>query len=88
MGAALYCIVMFAYWAYRIRMGAIEEYGPVIHEFDPYFNYRATEVRMMCEMYLHSTSNFDARFSQHGSSICYENDIILNPLKLSLSISG
>jgi dolichyl-diphosphooligosaccharide--protein glycosyltransferase len=22
---------------------AIEEYGPVIHEFDPYFNYRATE---------------------------------------------
>ena len=24
-------------------MGAIEEFGPVIHEFDPYFNYRATE---------------------------------------------
>lgn len=29
--------------AYNIRMYAIEEYGPVIHEFDPYFNYRATE---------------------------------------------
>jgi dolichyl-diphosphooligosaccharide--protein glycosyltransferase len=29
--------------AYTIRMYAIEEYGPVIHEFDPYFNYRATE---------------------------------------------
>uniref|UniRef100_A0A7S3PAI1 dolichyl-diphosphooligosaccharide--protein glycotransferase n=1 Tax=Amphora coffeiformis TaxID=265554 RepID=A0A7S3PAI1_9STRA len=29
--------------AYKIRMYAIEEYGPVIHEFDPYFNYRATE---------------------------------------------
>jgi dolichyl-diphosphooligosaccharide--protein glycosyltransferase len=23
-------------------MGAIDEYGPIIHEFDPYFNYRAT----------------------------------------------
>jgi len=29
--------------AYAIRMLAIEEYGRVIHEFDPYFNYRATE---------------------------------------------
>jgi hypothetical protein len=31
--------------AYRIRLYAIEEYGRVIHEFDPYFNYRAAEVR-------------------------------------------
>lgn len=30
--------------AYRIRLRAIETFGPVIHEFDPYFNYRATEV--------------------------------------------
>eukprot|EP00929_Paragymnodinium_shiwhaense_P050889 TRINITY_DN25620_c0_g1_i1.p1 TRINITY_DN25620_c0_g1~~TRINITY_DN25620_c0_g1_i1.p1 ORF type:complete len:1033 (+),score=90.75 TRINITY_DN25620_c0_g1_i1:64-3162(+) len=29
--------------AYRIRLFAIETYGPVIHEFDPWFNYRATE---------------------------------------------
>jgi len=29
--------------AYRIRLHAIEEYGLVIHEFDPWFNYRATE---------------------------------------------
>ena len=29
--------------AFRIRLYAIEEYGRVIHEFDPYFNYRATE---------------------------------------------
>lgn len=29
--------------AYKIRLVAIEEYGRVIHEFDPYFNYRATE---------------------------------------------
>ena len=30
--------------AYTIRLGAINEYGRVIHEFDPYFNFRATEV--------------------------------------------
>ena len=30
--------------AYNIRLYAINEYGRVIHEFDPYFNYRATEV--------------------------------------------
>ena len=29
--------------SYEIRMHAINEYGRVIHEFDPYFNYRATE---------------------------------------------
>jgi len=39
-GAAVYYI---GSCAYRIRMLAIEEYGPVIHEFDPYFNWRATE---------------------------------------------
>ena len=26
--------------AYEIRLYAINEYGRVIHEFDPYFNYR------------------------------------------------
>lgn len=30
--------------AYHIRLYAIKEYGRVIHEFDPYFNYRAAEV--------------------------------------------
>ena len=29
--------------AYEIRMHAVRTYGPVIHEFDPWFNYRATE---------------------------------------------
>jgi len=29
--------------AYEIRMHAIREYGMIIHEFDPWFNYRATE---------------------------------------------
>jgi len=30
-------------WAYKIRLHAVKVYGPVIHEFDPWFNYRATE---------------------------------------------
>jgi dolichyl-diphosphooligosaccharide--protein glycosyltransferase len=29
--------------AFKIRMKAIEEFGRIIHEFDPYFNYRAAE---------------------------------------------
>jgi hypothetical protein len=41
---AAYAIFVIIKNAYQIRMGAIEEYGPVIHEFDPYFNFRATEV--------------------------------------------
>lgn len=43
-GAAVYYICTCAY---KIRLHAIEEYGPVIHEFDPYFNWRATEVSIM-----------------------------------------
>ena len=40
-------LLLFLYFcrsAYYIRLHAIEEYGLVIHEFDPWFNYRATEV--------------------------------------------
>jgi len=36
-------IWLFGNAAYSIRLLAIKEYGPIIHEFDPYFNYRATE---------------------------------------------
>jgi hypothetical protein len=35
--------------AYNIRLYAINEYGRVIHEFDPYFNYRAAEVSFFLE---------------------------------------
>lgn len=31
------------YMAYNIRLYAVETYGAVIHEFDPWFNFRATE---------------------------------------------
>ena len=36
-------LAVVGYWAYDIRLDAIREYGLVIHEFDPWFNYRATE---------------------------------------------
>ena len=42
-GAVLYGVSLFLQNAYNIRMQAINEYGPVIHEFDPYFNWRATQ---------------------------------------------
>jgi len=43
LGLGLLVMTRIIYWSYRIRMQAIDEYGLVIHEFDPYFNYRATE---------------------------------------------
>lgn len=43
LGAAMYGASYFLKVAYNIRLLAIEEFGPVIHEFDPYFNWRATE---------------------------------------------
>ncbi len=41
----LQCLYWIAQQAYEIRLYAIREYGRVIHEFDPYFNYKCTEVR-------------------------------------------
>jgi len=37
-----YFILTFLQRAYTIRLSAIETYGPIIHEFDPWFNFRAT----------------------------------------------
>ena len=48
-GAVLYGIGVFLSNAYKIRLQAIEEFGPVIHEFDPYFNWRATQVRFFVD---------------------------------------
>jgi hypothetical protein len=44
-GVLGYALFLSLQASYKIRLQAIEEYGPIIHEFDPYFNYRATEVR-------------------------------------------
>lgn len=52
-GAAVYLVAVIVKTAYRIRMGAIDEFGPVIHEFDPYFNFRATEY-----LYEHGAKKF------------------------------
>jgi flagellar biosynthesis/type III secretory pathway M-ring protein FliF/YscJ len=42
--AAVFVLYKVLATAYDIRLTSIKEYGPVIHEYDPYFNYRATEV--------------------------------------------
>eukprot|EP00933_Yihiella_yeosuensis_P044935 TRINITY_DN40230_c0_g1_i1.p1 TRINITY_DN40230_c0_g1~~TRINITY_DN40230_c0_g1_i1.p1 ORF type:complete len:882 (-),score=156.38 TRINITY_DN40230_c0_g1_i1:129-2774(-) len=39
----LLIFLYFLYAAYGIRMYPITDYGMIIHEFDPWFNYRATE---------------------------------------------
>ncbi|KAJ1617904.1 STT3 subunit of Oligosaccharyl transferase [Pavlovales sp. CCMP2436] len=39
----LVAILLIAYSAFDIRMHAIRVYGRVIHEFDPWFNFRATQ---------------------------------------------
>ena len=39
----LLAVLYSGYHAYEIRLYAIRTYGLVIHEFDPWFNYRATE---------------------------------------------
>lgn len=39
--AAALCPILWS--AYDVRLCAIREFGAVIHEFDPYFNYRASE---------------------------------------------
>lgn len=58
LSVAAYAVYIVARAAYRIRMFAIEEYGPVIHEFDPYFNYRATEVSAKPQT-VHASTGFD-----------------------------
>jgi dolichyl-diphosphooligosaccharide--protein glycosyltransferase len=42
-GVALACVAVAGYEAYNIRLHAIKTYGRIIHEFDPWFNFRATE---------------------------------------------
>jgi len=53
LGCVLYAIAFCTYYAWKIRMRAIDDVGSVIHEFDPYFNYRATEY-----LYEHGSKKF------------------------------
>ena len=41
--AAAYIIFTASRWAFEFRLHSITNYGSVIHEFDPYFNFRATQ---------------------------------------------
>ena len=41
--AAAYVIFTASRWAFEFRLHSITNYGSVIHEFDPYFNFRATQ---------------------------------------------
>jgi dolichyl-diphosphooligosaccharide--protein glycosyltransferase len=50
--------------AYDIRMYALREYGMVIHEFDPWFNYRATGMRQERERRWRDVFSFHSRFVQ------------------------
>ena len=36
-------LVIAVHLAYDIRLYAVREYGRIIHEFDPWFNFRATQ---------------------------------------------
>jgi len=53
LGVALYASYYCLRMGYTIRLQAIEEFGTVIHEYDPYFNYRATEY-----LYLNGAKKF------------------------------
>ena len=41
--AQLAAVVGACVQCFRIRLWAVTTYGPIIHEFDPWFNYRATK---------------------------------------------
>ena len=68
-GAILYGIGFFLLNAYQIRLQAINEYGPVIHEFDPYFNWRATQVSAHGIMHYLSVV-FPSASSVHNDFLC------------------
>ena len=56
LGGILYGIGFFLYYAYEIRLQAIKEFGPVVHEFDPYFNWRATQVSVVSFIFIPTTN--------------------------------
>ena len=41
--ARCFLLALACYFAFDIRLYAIREYGRIIHEFDPWFNFRATQ---------------------------------------------
>ena len=54
-------LALATYGAVRIRLFSVEHYGRVIHEFDPWFNFRATEY-----MVEHGWQKFQAWFDEQA----------------------
>lgn len=64
--------------AFDIRLYAIKEYGLVIHEFDPYFNYRAAEVSSPKKT---SRMAIEYRIHDHSVMCSYvSSDLMVNPI--------
>ncbi len=57
------------YWisnvAYNIRLHSVNVFGKVIHEFDPYFNFRATEYGIAILALFFSRRNLQHVFQCH-----------------------
>jgi dolichyl-diphosphooligosaccharide--protein glycosyltransferase len=52
----LLALIAIGYQAYHIRLHSVHTYGKVIHEFDPYFNFRATEYAVFANPAVHAVS--------------------------------
>lgn len=67
-GILIVLILYSLHAAYKIRLHAITTFGTVIHEFDPYFNFRATEVRTLYYFTIYTNCLFSFqifRYSLH-----------------------
>ena len=62
-------IAFILYEAYVIRLYAIKNYGLVIHEFDPWFNFRATQcVARLCVLFFPVRESSSAWWCQRSQS--------------------
>ena len=71
--AAAYVIFTASRWAFEFRLHSITNYGSVIHEFDPYFNFRATQyVLYTCRDRLQAYTQTRHRREENGhcANIC------------------
>jgi dolichyl-diphosphooligosaccharide--protein glycosyltransferase len=46
-GACLAGVARALSWSFAIRLHAVRTYGEIVHEFDPYFHFRAAEYRLV-----------------------------------------
>ena len=84
---ALAGFIYAGYNAYHIRLFAIETYGRVIHEFDPWFNYRATYVFSSWCTLMNTSCSFSSCFSLFFQSFHHDRVFLSLFLSRSLSLS-